>query len=201
VASSPQQKTPLPEIKTPRDQGKNKPPDATESRPLAQEGVRSPEAGRKAEKEAPATLPDDNSLIAKITPRTPPQRAASLRLTDEGRRLIEGADYRKALLRLERSISIDASNPYSYYYLGQVHYRMGRYQESLNFLDVAESSFSAQPFWLAETLALKGENFRALGSLERAGSNYSEALRFNPANRVATEGLKRLHGEGRPAQR
>src|SRR5207244_5944285 len=33
-------------------------------------------------------LPDDSSLLAKITPGIPPQRAASLRLTEEGRKLL-----------------------------------------------------------------------------------------------------------------
>src|SRR4030095_3458702 len=36
-----------------------------------------------------APLPDDSSLLAKITPGTSPQRAASLRLTEEGRKLLE----------------------------------------------------------------------------------------------------------------
>src|SRR5512145_2452766 len=34
-------------------------------------------------------LPNDSSLLAKIIPGTPPQRAVSLRLTEEGRKLID----------------------------------------------------------------------------------------------------------------
>ncbi|MGH7773879.1 MAG: tetratricopeptide repeat protein [Candidatus Binatia bacterium] len=146
-------------------------------------------------------LPDDSSLVAKITPRTPPQRAASLRLTEEGKKLIESGEYAKALARLERTIAIDSTNPYGYYYLAQAHYRMGRYQESVNFLDVAESLFAGEPYWLAEVLALKGEGFRALGLLQRADSSYSQALRLNPGNRVASEGLGRVRGEPNPSFR
>src|SRR3990172_7042815 len=119
----------------------------------------------------------------------PPQRAASLRLTEEGRKFIESGDYAKALGRLEKTISIDSTNPYGYYYLAQTHFRLGRHQDSLNFLDVAESLLGNEPFWLAEVFALKGENFRALGSLERADSSYAEALRLNSGNRVAADGL------------
>ncbi len=161
-----------------------------------------PVDGRMApRKEAPAPLPDEESLIAKITPRTPPQRAASLRLTEEGRKFIESGDYAKALGRLEKTISIDSTNPYGYYYLAQTHFRLGRHQDSLNFLDVAESLLGNEPFWLAEVFALKGENFRALGSLERADSSYAEALRLNSGNRVAADGLNSLRGENQPSSR
>ncbi|MBI2986935.1 MAG: tetratricopeptide repeat protein [Deltaproteobacteria bacterium] len=172
-----------------------------EKRPLPQAKGKDRPTRPAFGKEAPAPLADDSSLIAKISPRTPPQRAASLRLTEEGRKLIESGDYAKALARLEKTISIDSTNPYGYYYLGQTHFHLGRYQESLNFLDVAESLLANEPFWLAEVFALKGENFRALGFLQKADSSYAQALRLNPGNRLATEGLNNLKGENQPSSR
>ncbi len=146
-------------------------------------------------------LPDDSSLIAKITPRTSPRRAASLRFTEEGKRLLESGEYARALVRLEKTIAIDSTNPYGYYYLAQTHYYMSRYRESLNFLDVAESLLTGKAYWLAEVFALKGENLRALGFFQRADSTYSQALRLNPENRVATEGLSRMRREAQPSLR
>lgn len=143
--------------------------------------------GRRAPQPAEA-----DSLVSKITPDTPPRRAASLRLTEEGRKLLETGEYAKALSRLEKTIAVDSTNPYGYYYLAKAHYDLGRYRESLSFLDVAESLLSREPYWLAEVLALKGENFRGLGFFQRADSHYSEALRLNPENRLAAEGLSRL---------
>ena len=143
-----------------------------------------------------APLPDDSSLIAKITPGTPPQRAASLRLTEEGRKLLESGDHSRALSRLEKTIAIDSTNPYGYYYLAKAHAALGRYQESLRFLDVAEPLFGNNPYWLAELYALRGEDYRALGSLARAESNYSQALRLNPGNRTAADGLARIQDGG-----
>jgi len=199
---------PEPESKPALEQGRIKEESLEEKRPAPQArskdrpGRPAPVEGRMApRKEAPAPLPDDGSLIAKITPRTPPQRAASLRLTEEGRKFIESGDYAKALGRLEKTISIDSTNPYGYYYLAQTHFRLGRHQDSLNFLDVAESLLGNEPFWLAEVFALKGENFRALGSLERADSSYAEALRLNSGNRVAADGLNSLRGENQPSSR
>jgi len=140
-------------------------------------------------------LPDDSSLLAKITPSTSPQRAASLRLTEEGRKLLDAGDATKALPRLEKTIVIDSTNPYGYFYLAKTQNRLGRYKESLSFLEVAESRFSAEPFWLAEVHALRGENFRALGMIDKAEASYALALRLNSGNRTANDALVKLQGQ------
>jgi hypothetical protein len=153
--------------------------------------------------QAPAAppLPEETSLLAKITATTPPQRAASIRLTEEGRKLLESGDHARALSRLEKTIAIDSTNAYGYYFLAKAHASLGRQQESLRFLDVAESLFSSEPYWLAEVFALRGENYRTLGAVDRAGQNYSQALRLNPGNRLAADGLARLLEEGQPGSR
>ena len=172
----------------------------TREKPVpAQPKVKDQRARSKPPQAAPP-LPDDSSLIAKITPQTPARRAASLRLTEEGRKLLEAGQYKKALARLEKTIAIDSTNLYGYYYLAKVHYHLSRYQESLNFLDVAESLISKESYWLAEVLALKGENFRALGQRDQADSSYTRALRLNPGNRIAGEGLGILRGVQLPAR-
>jgi tetratricopeptide (TPR) repeat protein len=140
-------------------------------------------------------LPDDSSLLAKITPGTAPQRAASLRLTEEGKKLLDSGDATRALNRLERTIAVDSTNGYGYFYLAKAHYKLGRYRESLNFLDVAESRLAGEPFWLAEVFALRGENFRALGMAERAEASFSRALSINSGNRTASEALSRVHND------
>jgi tetratricopeptide (TPR) repeat protein len=178
------------------EEAKIKEQDLRERRPPVQEKA-DQSSGSGPSPDAPS-LPDDSSLLAKITPMTSPQRAASIRLTEEGRKLLDAGEYTKALARLERTISIDSTNSYGYYYLAKAHYHLGHYQESLNFLGVAESRLDGEPFWLAEVFALKGENFRALGFSQKADSSYSEALRLNSRNRAASEGLGRLRGENRP---
>ena len=47
--------------------------------------------------ETPSILSGEPSLLAKITLETSPRRAASLRLTEEGRRLLRSGEYQKAL--------------------------------------------------------------------------------------------------------
>jgi hypothetical protein len=143
-------------------------------------------------------LPDDSSLLAKIMPGTPPQRAASLRLTDEGRKLIDAGAPARGLPRLEQSIAIDSTNPYGYFYLAKAHNKLGRYKESLSFLDVAESRLASEPYWLAEVYALRGENFRALGMADRAEASFSKALSINSGNRTASEAISRPAGNPPP---
>ncbi len=156
---------------------------------LASKETKPPEA-------AAPPLADDSSLLAKITPGTSPQRAASLRLTEEGRKLLQAGDAEKALTRLEKTIVIDSTNPYGYFYLAKAQYQLRQYKESLNFLDVAESRLSGEPFWLAEVQALRGDNYRALGMTQKAEASYLQALRLNSGNRTAADALSRLHGEG-----
>jgi hypothetical protein len=167
------------------------PPQATKETPK--------EPHLSTESVAPA-LPDDSSLLAKITQGTSPQRAASLRLTEEGRKLLDAGDAAKALTRLEKTIVIDSTNPYGYFYLAKAQYHLRQYKESLNFLDVAESRLTGEPFWLAEVQALRGENYRALGMTQKAEASYAQALRLNSGNRTALEALSRLH-ESQPASR
>jgi Tetratricopeptide repeat len=165
------------------------------------ESARLPSSGEiPAAPEAPPTpLPDDSSLLAKITPGVTPQRAASLRLTEEGKKLLESGDPAKALARLEKTIVIDATNPYGYFYLAKAQYRLGRYRESLNFLEIAESRLRNEPFWLAEVHALRGENYRALGQFQSAEASYQQAVRLNSGNRTAADGLLRLQSDSSPS--
>ena len=167
--------------------------------PAAKETTKPPVVTPEATITGP--LPDDSSLLAKITPATSPQRAASLRLTEEGRKLLEAGDAPKALSRLEKTIVIDSTNPYGYFYLAKTHYRLGRYKESLSFLDVAESRLSGEPFWLAEVHALRGENFRSLGMVDKAEASYAQALRLNSGNRTANDALARLQGQSQATSR
>ena len=185
---------PLPQESKIREQNlKSKPPPAakepTSRQPTSSESRATPEAA------LPPALADDSALLAKITPGVTAQRAASLRLTDEGSKLLDAGEPAKALSRLERTIVIDATNPYGYFYLAKAQYRLGRYTESLNFLGVAESRLSGEPFWLSEVHALRGENYRALGQLQRAEASYAQALRINSGNRTAADGLNRLQVE------
>lgn len=75
--------------------------------------------------------------------------------------MLQAGEYETALLTLEKSLALD-SIPYTYYYLARAHHHLNNYQESVTFLDVAESRLSESHDWMAEVAALKRENARAL---------------------------------------
>jgi hypothetical protein len=189
-----------PETKIREQDLKSRAPSSSASAKEPKESAQQP--GESAPAPLPTTppLPDDSSLLAKITPGVSPQRAASLRLTDEGSKLIDAGEPAKALTRLEKTIVIDSSNPYGYFYLAKAQYRLGRYQQSLNFLDVAESRLN-EPFWLAEVYALRGENYRALGQGQKAESSFLQALRMNSGNRTAADALLHLQADTQPVSK
>jgi tetratricopeptide (TPR) repeat protein len=87
---------------------------------------------------------------------TAARRAAALRLTDIGGQLLRGGEYEKAVSNFEKALNVEA-NPYIYFYLAQVHYRLGHYRDALNFLEVAASWLMQQPNWAPQLVALKGQ--------------------------------------------
>jgi len=163
---------------------------ATESSGEAEEG-----AIAGAKEEIPSRPPAQLSLIAKITPKTVPRRAASLRLTEEGRLHLDSGEYERALQRFEKTIAIDSTNPYSYYYLGLAHHHLTHYQQSNNFLDVAETLLSEEPYWLARVFALKGKNLEALGSMGQADASYAQALQLDSNTQAAFEAITEIKFE------
>ena len=115
----------------------------------------------------------------------PHQRRASLKLVQQGLELLNTGEYKGALAHFERAIDIDATNPYSHYFVGRAHYFLENYRESLSFLEVAEERLTENNQWLAEILALRARNATALGFHGQADNNYIHALRLNPLHRLA----------------
>lgn len=85
-----------------------------------------------------------------------PKRVAALRFAEKGRHLLADGAYQRALIYFEKALSLDA-NPYFYYYLARAHYHLAHTQDSLRFLDVAESFLSDQGDWIAEVQTLRGK--------------------------------------------
>lgn len=148
--------------------------------------------GKSLPGQGKSSLPQEASLINKIDSHTSPRQAASLRLTDHGRKLIQSGHPTKALNHLEKALAVDSTNPYVYYYFAKAHFSLTNYRQSVEFLDVAESLLYSQPYWMAEVLSLRGENFQVMGLLKEASLSFAEALRLNPKNQKAAVGLNRV---------
>lgn len=127
--------------------------------------------------ELPPLGPADGAVL--------PQRNASMKLLQQGRTLLQGVTYKAALARFEQAVGIDATNPYSHYFIARAHYFLENYRESLDFLDLAELRLAADARWLAEVHVLRARNAAALGFQGQADVNYVRALRLAPRHAFA----------------
>ena len=149
-----------------------------------------PEAHPQVE---PPAAPQPETVLAGITPQTPPQTATSLRLTEEGRQLLSHGDMKNALDRLEKALRIDPTNAYGYYWLAQVHYRRERYDQAIAFADKAAGLFArTNPGWQSQTYTFKGTVCEKIGNFPAAREAYRKALSIQAGNAAARAGLSRV---------
>jgi TolA-binding protein len=146
---------------------------------------------------APQGEISDSSLDREIqrVSATDPALAASLRVADQAREQILKGQEGDALQILQRAISIDASNPYAYFYLGRANLEKKNYDQALTFFTRAETQFGGNPQWLGETLAFEGLVNERSGQTAPAIACYQKALVAVPGNLMARVGLTRLSGE------
>ena len=146
---------------------------------------------------APQTQISDSSLQGLIQSLrgTQPALAASLRLIDQARDEILTHHEGDAIQTLTRAISIDASNPYAYFYLGRAYLAKKNYDQAITFFNRAEVHFGANPEWLGETLAFEGLVNEQSGQTAPAIACYQKALVAVPGNLMARVGLTRLGGD------
>ena len=116
---------------------------------------------------------------------TLPRRRASVKLLQQGQDLLRTKNYKAALSQFERAIGLDATNPYSHYFVARAHYFLDNYRQSLSFLDVAEQKLAADGRWLAEIHVLRARNATALGFHGQADINYIRALALDPRHGFA----------------
>ena len=134
----------------------------------------------------------DKPLTELIQPETSPQRAASLRLTEEGKAYLQSGNLIKASEALEKAITIDTSNPYAYYYFARLRSEKGEYKQSLGLLSKAEILFKDNQFWLSNVYSLMGRNHESLFQYNNAKKRYEQALKLNEENIEVKEGIERL---------
>ncbi len=146
---------------------------------------------------APQIQISDSSLsdLIQSVSATQPALAASLRVTDQAREEILKHQESDALQTLARAISIDASNPYAYFYLGRAYLAKKNYAQANTFLKRAELRFGTNNEWLGETMAFEGLVNEQAGQPAAAISCYQKALVAVPGNLMARVGLTRLGGE------
>lgn len=105
---------------------------------------------------------------------------AALNLTQQARDQINKHHDALAIENLNRALSIDAYNPFSYYFLGLIYYRKREHKKSLAFLRKANQLSQEFPFWKAQAHFLSGLNWKALGETTKAQFHLKQAKTIAP---------------------
>jgi tetratricopeptide (TPR) repeat protein len=124
------------------------------------------------------------------------RQAASLKLTEEGRDYLRSGRLDEARSKFEKALSLSSSNPYAYFYLGEVRYLRQEYQKSLPLLERAELFLLNDSVWLSRVHVLRGKNYEALSLFDEARGQYQQALAEDSNNLEAKEGILRLQDSG-----
>jgi len=139
----------------------------------------------------------DGSLVPEFaTAISNPARAASIRTVERARQEIIAGHAEDAIHLLTRSLSIDPTDPYSYFYLGRAYLIKKNYSQALTFFQRAGIGFTANPAWLGESCAFEGLAYEETGRLNEAAGAYRRALQASPSNRIGLTGYGRLAALG-----
>ncbi|HEY2664544.1 MAG TPA: tetratricopeptide repeat protein [Candidatus Binataceae bacterium] len=121
-----------------------------------------------------------------------PARAASLRVVEQARAELKAGKADAAIRIMAKAISIDPTNPYAYFYLGQANFVKKDYAQAAVFFSRAENGFLKDPAWVSETIGYKGASYEFAGRDAEAAAAYKQALDFAPGNLMAAAGFSRV---------
>ena len=97
--------------------------------------------------EAPEKITREEPEQPEEPARPSPRALASLKLTDQGRRLIDAGEADNAIRVLEQAISLDPTNGQNYYYLSESWLMKGFASEARGFNYLAESHLRGDKDW------------------------------------------------------
>lgn len=171
-------------------------PSRIDEAPIDETPQPAPPASEIPAEQPAASAPEPESMLTHISASTPPNAAASYRLIEEGRRLMKRGDDAQALQRFERSVAVDPMNAYGYYFLAQAHAQSRKYDQAIAFAGRA-AALSARTDRVCEAraLTLQGTVYEGVGRFADARAAYTKALRSDPRNAAAKQGVARLGGQ------
>ena len=90
----------------------------------------------------------EESVTAEEAARQNPRVAASLQLTDQGRRLVEDGKPDRAIRVLEQAVSLHPANGQNYYYLAEAWLMKGYASQAREFNQLADIHLKADREWI-----------------------------------------------------
>ena len=90
----------------------------------------------------------EETALPETTPAENPRVAASLQLTDQGRRLVEDGQPDHAIRVLEQAVSLNPANGQNYYYLAEAWLMKGHASQAREFNQLAEIHLKQDRDWI-----------------------------------------------------
>ncbi len=109
----------------------------------------------------PPDRPIQTGIPGKNLEELSPRTQASLRLTEQGRVLLETGRTNDAISMFERALNLDPTNGLNYYYLSEAWLFKGRFEQAEELNGMAEIYLKASPDW-ALRVKNQGERIREL---------------------------------------
>lgn len=97
-------------------------------------------------------------------------------------------DFDNALEAYDKALELNPKNHWAYMGIGNVYYGKGLYREAIQKYDRSIASKSDY----ADAYTARGLAHEILGNNAKAGADYGKALKLNPGDEKAINGLKRL---------
>jgi len=110
----------------------------------AKKYVPKPRIEREGEVRKEVIRPEPRPFVTSSTPRS----KASAKMVDEGRALLNNAQFETAERKFQDAIGIDPDNGIAYYYLAKSKYEQGEGEQALGVLDKAEGLLAGSKEWL-----------------------------------------------------
>lgn len=85
-----------------------------------------------------------------------PRAQASLRLTEQGRILLEDGKTNDAISTLEQAINLNPTNGLNYYYLSEAWLLSGKFEQAAEFNRLAEIYLEESPEWMLKVNEQRG---------------------------------------------
>ncbi len=109
---------------------------------------------------APVTRAPEEASVPTGIPETDfermsPRAQASLRLTEQGRKLLENGRSDAAIRMLEQAINLDVANGLSYFYMSEAWILKGNLEQATEFNRLAQIYLKESPEWMTRVLAQK----------------------------------------------
>lgn len=121
-----------------------------------------------------------------------PQVVAAYHLVEEGRQQLALGQAAEAIATFQKALALAPSSPHANFALGEAKLRQADYRAALVYGDRVARLVGNDPEWRRRVALLRGQAYEGAGDIARAREAYLDALRLDPGNDDARDGLARL---------